>query len=231
MIAAALVMATAPRPGEALPGLEPLLGPDGCAALQARLLARAARLAAEASPGSAYVAVDPPEAAELLDDLVGEGVQLLGQDGRNRGERLRTAVAEVQRRGDGPVVVFGTAAPALDGAHLQAAREVLWSGHDVAVGPTFGGGWYLLALARPAPGLFDLPPAAWGGDRVLGLTLRAARAAGLSVGMVEPERELESPDDVAELLAGGELPEEVAALLRVPSPTPPPGPVAFPPTP
>jgi glycosyltransferase A (GT-A) superfamily protein (DUF2064 family) len=210
-------MAAAPRPGEVLPGLEPLLGPDGCAALQARLLARAARLAAEASPGSAYVAVEPPEAAELLGDLVGEGVALLGQDGRNRGERLRAAVDHVQRGGDGPVVVFGTAAPALDAAHLQAAREVLWSGHDVAVGPTLGGDWYVLALARPAPELFDLPPAAWGGDRVLGLTLRAARAAGLSVGMVEPERELASPGDVTELLAGGDLPTEVAELLPAPA--------------
>jgi glycosyltransferase A (GT-A) superfamily protein (DUF2064 family) len=216
VIAAALVMATAPQPGRALPGLEPLLGPDGCAALQARLVARAARLAAEASPGSAYMAVDPPEAAELLGDLAGDGVELLGQDGRNAGERLAAAVEHVQRRGAGPVVVFGTATPAVDAAHLQAAREVLWSGRDVAVGPTLAGGWYLVALARPAPALFELPPAAWGGDRVLGLTLRAAQAAGLSVGLIEPERELAGPEDAAELLAAGTLPADVADLLRLP---------------
>jgi glycosyltransferase A (GT-A) superfamily protein (DUF2064 family) len=216
VIAAALVMVRAPRPG-VLAALEPQLGPDGCAALQARLFARAARLAAEASPGSAFAALDPPEAAELLGDLAGDGVELFGQDGRTPGERLQTATAYVQRRGDGPVVVIGTDTPAVSAGHLQAAREVLWSGHDVAVGPTLGGRYYLIALARPAPVLFDLPPAAWGGDRVLGLTLRAARAAGLSVGLIEPERELETPDDAAQLLADGALPEDVAELVRMPA--------------
>ena len=40
---AALVMARAPRAGEVKTRLEPLLGPEGCARLQAELLARAAR--------------------------------------------------------------------------------------------------------------------------------------------------------------------------------------------
>jgi glycosyltransferase A (GT-A) superfamily protein (DUF2064 family) len=212
VIAAALVMAEAPRPG-VKPELEPLLGPDGCASLQARLLARAARLAAEASPGAAFVAVDPPESAELLGDLVGDGVELLGQDGRDPGDRLATAVSLVQARSDGPLVAFGADAPTLGHPHLQAAREVLWSGRDVALGPTLDGGYYLIALARPAPGLFDLPPAAWGGDRVLGLTMRAARAAGLSVGLIEPVRRLQTQDDAAQLMGEGTLPDEVGALL------------------
>jgi glycosyltransferase A (GT-A) superfamily protein (DUF2064 family) len=212
VIAAALVMAEAPRPG-VKPELEPLLGPDGCAALQGRLLARAARLAADAAPGYAFVAVDPPEDAELLGDLVGEGVSLLGQDGRDPGDRLATAVAFVQARSAGPVVVFGADAPAIGQEQLQAAREVLWSGRDVALGPALDGGYHLIALARPAPGLFDLPPAAWGGDRVLGLTMRAAGAAGLSVELLEPVRRLRTPDDAAALVAEGELPADVAELL------------------
>jgi glycosyltransferase A (GT-A) superfamily protein (DUF2064 family) len=92
---------------------------------------------------------------------------------------------------------------------------VLWSGRDVALGPTLDGGYYLIALARPAPELFDLPPAAWGGDRVLGLTMRAARAAGRSVELIEPARRLRTPDDAAALVADGVLPPEVAELLPV----------------
>jgi glycosyltransferase A (GT-A) superfamily protein (DUF2064 family) len=214
VIAAALVVAEAPRPG-VKPELEPLLGPDGCAILQARLVARAARLAAEASPGAAFVAVDPPESAELLGDLVGDDVELLGQDGRDPGDRLATAVSLVQARSDGPVVVFGADAPTIGSGHLQAAREVLWSGRDVALGPTLDGGYYLIALARPAPDLFQLPPAAWGGDRVLGLTMRAAKNAELSVELIEPVRRLRTPDDAAQLLAEGALPEELAELLPV----------------
>jgi glycosyltransferase A (GT-A) superfamily protein (DUF2064 family) len=219
VIAAALVMAQAPREGEVKRALEPLLGPDGCAVLQARLFARAARLAAEAAPGAAFVAVDPPESAELLRDLAGPGVELLAQDGRSRGDRLAGAIELVQERSDGPVVVMGTDTPTVGPTQLQAARELLWAGNDVAIGPTLAGGYYLIALARRAPDLFDLPPAAWGGDRVLGLTLRAARSAGLSVGLLGPERELVTPADAAELLAGGRLPEDVAELLRGPGQT------------
>jgi glycosyltransferase A (GT-A) superfamily protein (DUF2064 family) len=212
VIAAALVMAEAPRPG-VKPELQPLLGPDGCAVLQARLVARAARLAAAASPGAAFAAIDPPEDAELLGDLVGDGVTLLGQDGRDPGERIAAAVSFVQARSDGPVVAFGADAPTLGPEQLQAAREVLWSGRDVAIGPALDGGYHLIALARPAPGIFDLPPAAWGGDRVLGLTLRAVRAAGLTVELLEPVRRLRTPEDAAALRKDGALPPEVAALL------------------
>jgi rSAM/selenodomain-associated transferase 1 len=217
VIAAALVMAKAPRPGEVKTRLEPLLGPDGCAVLQARLLARAASVAARSSPGAAWMAVDPPDAAELLGDLAGDGVRLFGQSGGHLGERLSAATTHVFRRHDGPVVVVGTDSPTIRSGHFQAARETLWAGNDVAIGPALDGGYYLIAMVRPLPELFALPPGAWGGERVLGLTLRAARAAGLKVGLIEPARDLDTPDDAAQLLASGELPEEVAELLRVPA--------------
>jgi glycosyltransferase A (GT-A) superfamily protein (DUF2064 family) len=214
---AALVMAAAPRPGEVLKGLEPLLGPDGCAALQARLIARAARVAAAVAPaGAAYVAVDPPDAAPLLADLVGSGVELVGQPGGDPGERLALAVGRVFETRPGPLLAFGTSAPALGSRHVGEALDVLRGGRDAAIGPTLDGGYYLIALARPLPELFALPAGSWGGDEVLGLTLRAARAAGHRAGLIEPARALATPADAAALLEDGDLDEAIAALLRVP---------------
>jgi hypothetical protein len=50
---------------------------------------------------------------------------------------------------------------------------------------------------------------------VLGRTLRAARSAGVDVGLIEPARDLDTPADAAALLAEGGLPADVAALLSV----------------
>ena len=93
---------------------------------------------------------------------------------------------------------------------------MLADGRDAAIGPALDGSWYLIALARPLPELFALPAEAWGGDRVLGLTLRAARAAGVRTGLIEPARALDTPADAQALLEEGDLPVEVADLLRIP---------------
>jgi uncharacterized protein len=214
---AALVMAKAPQPGRVKTRLESLLGPDGCAMLQGRLLAHAARVAAAAAPGAAFMAVDPPDTVELLGDLAGPGIELFGQRGRQLGERLADATEQVFERADGPLVVIGADAPAVEARHFEAAVAVLGSGRDAAIGPALDGGYYLIALARPLPQLFAIPADAWGGEEVLGLTLAAARAAGLRVGLIEPARDLDTPGDASALLDEGGLPEEIASLLRPPA--------------
>ena len=214
---AALVMANAARPGFVKTRLEPLLGPDGCAMLQARLTARAARLAAAVAPGAAYAAIDPPAAAEQMADLVGPDVELFGQRGESLGERLTAASAHVFERADGPLAVIGTDAPTIGPPHLEHALELVRSECDAAIGPALDGGYYLIALARPLPALFNLPPRTWGGQAVLGLTLRAARRARLRVELLEPAPDLDTPADAEALLSEDALPDDIAALLRVPA--------------
>jgi glycosyltransferase A (GT-A) superfamily protein (DUF2064 family) len=51
--------------------------------------------------------------------------------------------------------------------------------HDCAIGPTFDGGYYLLALKKACPSLFaDI---AWSTENVFAETMARARAAGLKV--------------------------------------------------
>lgn len=214
MTPAVLVMARAPEPGVVKRRLEPLLGPDGCAMLQARLVARAARVATEAAPGAAFVSVDPPRAVDLLPDLVGDGVTLFGQPPGDAGERRAAACAYVFERVGGPVVLLSPDVPAASARHVAAALAVLEDGRDAAIGPTLDGGCYAIAVARPLPELFARSPGAPEDEGLLGLTLAAARTAGLRVGLIEPARELATPEDARVLLEDGALPEEIAALVR-----------------
>lgn len=210
-MSAALVMAKAPRAGEVKTRLEPLLGPEGCADLQAALIENAARWAAEHTD-AAFVAYTPPDAEDEMRTLVPEDVELFPQEGDDLGERLEAATERVAER---PLLVVGTDAPAMRGEHARAALEALGAGADACFGPAVDGGYYLVGLAARTPQVFAIASAAWGGPDVLRLSLDAARAAGLRVELLAEERDLDTPADAEALLARAALPGDVADLLRV----------------
>lgn len=71
-----------------------------------------------------------------------------------------------------------------------------------------------MALAAPHPCVFDLPGDAWGGPQILELSLEAAAAAHLSLGMLRGERDLDTPADARAALADPLFPRDIAGLLR-----------------
>jgi rSAM/selenodomain-associated transferase 1 len=210
-------MAKAPRAGEVKTRLEPLLGAEGCARLQAALVREATRWAFEVAPGAVYVAYAPAAAEAEVRELVPDGVALLAQEGRDLGERLATATERVLASAGGPLIVVGTDAPTLRRSHADGALARLAAGCDACFGPALDGGYYLVALTRSLPELFALPADAWGGPDVLELSLRAASDAGILAAVLDTERDLDTPADARALLADPALPDEVAAALRTPA--------------
>lgn len=208
-----LVMAKVPRPGLVKTRLAPLLGDDACVRLQSALVRRAAALAVEVAPDATYVAFHPPCGRAGISCLVPPGAVLLAQRGEHLGERLAAAVTEVFAARSGPLVVIGTDIPLMLPRHLREALTGLSAGRDAVLGPACDGGYYLLAMARPLAVLFALDAWMWGGPQVLAATLVRARAAGLSVGLLEPLRDLDTAADAAVLLADTDLPGELRSLL------------------
>lgn len=97
-----LVMAKAPRPGTVKTRLHPLLGPDGCAALQAELIRHTFALITGHGL-RCHVAHAPAEARGALATLVPADVGLLPQRGPGLGRRLAAAVEDVFGAGFGPL--------------------------------------------------------------------------------------------------------------------------------
>jgi glycosyltransferase A (GT-A) superfamily protein (DUF2064 family) len=206
---AALVLADPPVPGACLPGLEPLLGPEGCARLQAVLVRRAAAWAEEVAPGRALVAGDG------LAGLVPEGAVVFPQSGRHPGERLIAAVEQAFAwAGPGPLLVAGTGVPRLSAPHAAAALADLAEGCDATFGPALDGGFYLAGLAGSYAAVFTLPADAWESSDLLTGVLTRARDNGLELGLLRYERELRGPLDVRALLADPLAPADVIAVLR-----------------
>jgi uncharacterized protein len=209
-----LIMARAPRRGEVLRALEPLLGPDGCVALQSALIARAAGWAREVAPGSVHVAHDPPDVGRELRPLVGPDASLFPQNGDGIAGRLADASARVFARSDGPLLIVWPDLPQFRADHASATLEDLDAGCDVVFGPVIDGGLYLIGISRPLPSLFALPEQAWRSPDVMMLGVAAAREAGLEIGILRPERALHRPADVRAALADPLVPEEVRRILQ-----------------
>ncbi|MGQ0574799.1 MAG: TIGR04282 family arsenosugar biosynthesis glycosyltransferase [Pseudonocardia sp.] len=144
-----LVMAKAPVAGHAKTRLEPLLGPDGCARLQAALVAHTVRVAAALAPTSVAVAGD----LALVAPLVPPGVELFAQCAGDLGTRLTTAAAAPpvppasprSRHGESAfparrVRVLDTASPQIQhGAGVGAAAVVPAAVVPAVVGPAVVG--------------------------------------------------------------------------------------------
>jgi uncharacterized protein len=110
------------------------------------------------------------------------------------GERLGAAFDQAFADGFTRVLVVGSDVPELRASHLREALAELAAGRAV-VGPARDGGYYLLGLVAPAPGLFA--GIDWSTDRVLRQTLERAERMGLTVRLLEVLADIDTVEDLA----------------------------------
>jgi rSAM/selenodomain-associated transferase 1 len=191
---AVAILAKAPIAGLAKTRLIPVLGAEGAAALQARLIARAVATASAAGIGPITLWAAPEEGhVVFLTAKARHGVALARQPEGDLGHRMATALAAAH----GPALVIGSDCPALTPDHLRDCAESLCDGIDAAIIPAADGGYVLLGTRRPNAHLFaDMP---WGTALVMGET--RSRLARLSLAWREPARlwDLDRPEDLARL--------------------------------
>jgi glycosyltransferase A (GT-A) superfamily protein (DUF2064 family) len=211
---AVLIMARAPRRGEVLRALEPVLGVDGCLALHLALTTATVAWAHEVAPEAVYVAHDPPDGGPDLRPVIGQGATLFPQNGEGIAARVSDAAARVFAQHERPLLVVWPDLPRLRPEHATAALGDLGAGCDVVLGPVIDGGLYLIGISHPVPKLFALPEQSWRGRDVMMIGLSAVREAKLEVGILRAERALHRPADVRAALADPLLPDGLAKILR-----------------
>ncbi len=201
-----LLFAKIPVPGRVKTRLCPPLGPDQAAALSEAFL----RDILEQSlglpgPGLGLElhfcgggTADPPPWVEGY-----KGLRLFPQVGEDLGARMAHACAAAFEDGATRVVLRNTDSPLLPAERILEAFESLAApGVDLILGPDLGGGYYLVGLGRPLPGLFDLE--SLGSHREGATVLEASRSwalkEGLSLCLLRPERDVDEPADLEALL-------------------------------
>ena len=192
-----VVMAKAPRPGMVKTRLAQSLPVEAVTELYRCLLDDTMALAR--SLGNVEVAIMCPASdVEELTRLARSAAGIVAQKGEGLAAGLTSVFAHFAPPGRQRVVAFNSDSPHLPASVLGSAFEVL-SGHDVVVGPTHDGGYYLVGAKAAHPALFDGD--GMGTKSALETLLARARGLRLSVGFTDPFYDIDVAGDLTRLAA------------------------------
>jgi rSAM/selenodomain-associated transferase 1 len=202
MTRALVVMAKAPTPGLTKTRLIPALGAEGAAELAARLLDHTVQTCLATSAFDfieicATPDIDHPRFKRLA-TRYGSRLHWSIQRGKDLGARMSNAFERLLQTNQS-VVLIGTDAPALTAQMLDDAMT-RWQQEDAVFVPALDGGYALIGLRRPHPGLFEQMP--WGTDAVMQITHQRLHAANAQALVLAPVTDIDEPADLEHLPAG-----------------------------
>jgi len=198
-----VLFAKEPRPGTVKTRLCPPLTPTDAARLYSGFL----RELLAPVEGFRTLCYGWPEAGlGALEALAAPGVEFRPQRGGDLWERMERCFAELFDEGHDRIVLRNTDSPDLPEARLREAAAMAAPGR-VVLGPDPGGGYYLVALGAPCPGLFWTPPAEAGPEQGLdegaptacAATAARARTRGCDVHFLAEEPDVDTFDDLVQL--------------------------------
>jgi len=195
------VFAKAPVAGEVKTRLAPLLGAADAAELHATLVRHALATAGNAGLGPVSLWCMPETGHPFFAACAAQfGVALQPQRGGHLGERMARAFDRLLEAG--PALLVGSDCPSLGARDLRAAAASLAT-HDAVVQPAEDGGYVLVGLARPLPGIFE--GIRWGEASVMRDTRERLRAAGATWCEMPERWDVDRPEDYRRLHASGLL--------------------------
>jgi uncharacterized protein len=192
-----VIMAKAPRPGLVKTRLAQSLPVQAVTELYRCLLDDTMALAR--SLGTVAVAIMCP--ASDVDELAcvaGDSVGVVAQKGEGLAAGLTSVFAHFTAPDRQRVVAFNSDSPHLPASVLENAFEAL-TAHDVVVGPTHDGGYYLVGAKAAHPTLFARD--GMGTTNALDALLARARVLQLSVCFTDPFYDIDVESDLTQLAA------------------------------
>lgn len=218
----ALILFTkAPRPGHVKTRLQPPLSPQAAADLYRAFVLDILSAAKALSGVTLIVACHPSRSDPFFSRLADQfGVELIDQEGEDLGLRMRRALESAGRRGFFRTVLIGTDSPTLPMTFVREAFNRL-NKHELVLGPSRDGGYYLIGCRDRVPPLFENMP--WGSEAVLTRTLERVNELKLDCGLLPLWYDVDTPADLRWLAAhldllerGGEgpVPAETIRTMR-----------------
>ncbi len=205
-----VIMAKAPRPGEVKTRLASSLSPAAVAAFYCCLLDDTLALARSLSDVEVAIMCPDADVNELAQlagaQLANNQASIVAQKGEGLAAGLTSVFAHFapdhhkedhqrdahQRR----IIAFNSDSPHLPRSVLEDAFETL-AAHDVVVGPTHDGGYYLVGAKASHPTLFARD--GMGTTSALERLLSRAQALELSVGFADRFYDVDVADDLTRL--------------------------------
>jgi uncharacterized protein len=190
-----VIMAKAPKPGAVKTRLASSLSPDAVIALYRCLLHDTLALARTLDGGDVAIMCPESDVTELV-QLAGEQVRVVSQKGEGLAAGLTSVFAHFAAEHQQRIIAFNSDSPHLPGAVLENAFETLVT-HDIVVGPTHDGGYYLVGAKAAYPTLFAND--GMGTSSAYERLLYRVRTLGLSVGFADTFYDVDVADDLNRL--------------------------------
>ena len=210
-----VIMAKAPRPGAVKTRLSPGLPPEVSTAFYRCLFDDTLALARSLHDVEVAIMCPRSDVNELA-QLARNGVNVVAQTGEGLAAGLTSVFAHFVEGHQRRTIAFNSDSPHLPRSVLEDAFETL-AAHDVVVGPTNDGGYYLVGASAFHPTLFALD--GMGTSSALERLLSRARTLKLSVGFAASFYDIDVADDLSRLaeelrLAPARAPRTAAWLQR-----------------
>ncbi len=183
-----------PTPGKTKTRLIPALGPLGASDLQRQMTVRTVETARQWASGDRREVEIRHEGGtwRQMRRWLGPPLHYRLQDRGDLGHRMASAFAAAFNEGCRRAVLIGTDNPGITPALLDEAIAAL-DNHDLVLGPTLDGGYWLVGMKRPLPVFEGI---AWSTDAVLAQTLDLARRHGLRVHLLPAVVDIDLPEDL-----------------------------------
>jgi uncharacterized protein len=194
-----VIMAKAAKPGTVKTRLTQSLPSGAVTALYRCLLEDTLALAASLTTVEVAVMCPEPDQNELAHQL-GNAVQVVAQKGQGLAAGLTSVFRHFTAGGRQHVIAFNSDSPHLPPSVLDRAFEIL-AAHDVVVGPTHDGGYYLVGAKAAHPTLFE--GGRMGTTSALDALLARTKVLELSTAFTEPFYDIDVANDL--LLLAREL--------------------------
>ena len=189
-----LIFAKYPEPGAVKTRMVPPLTFEQAATLHRLSLQTVCEIVLDTAQLEATLVVTPDDSVASFGSVVERSdVAIWPQGEGNLGKRLDRAAGRVFREGGRAVLLLGADSPTLPVSYLQEAIRLL-ERHEVVLGPSDDGGYYLLGLRGPHPSLFEQID--WGGPLVASQTRSRARAAELDLAEIPTWYDLDRFDNL-----------------------------------
>lgn len=190
-----IVFTRFPEPGKTKTRLIPALGPEGAAELQRMMTEHFTAQARRFAEGR-DTAIEIRHAgggADRMARWLGSDFVFRAQSDGDLGRRMLSAFRGAFAAGADRAVTAGADCPLITPEILRQAFDRA-ADHDLVLGPSRDGGYYLIGLRRAIAELFE--GIAWGTGEVFDRTMAIAKSMGLSVALLETLDDVDRPEDL-----------------------------------
>lgn len=189
-----IIFVKAPIPGTVKTRLQPKLTPEQSLSLYMAMGEDLVSHFRNAGSFDLQIHFWPPDAEAELHQWLGTDLSYVAQNKGDLGSKMHLAFSHAFDQGYHRAVIIGSDLPTLNNGHIRYAFQQL-ENHDVVLGPTDDGGYYLIGLRALYPGLFE--NVKWSTGQVWPQTLKNVRKNGLRLAQLPRETDV---DTIAEVL-------------------------------